>query len=168
VSLLRRVHPFILIAPLVLAALWGCPPEREGAAGVIDGDTIVIGGTHIRLHGIDAPEREQHCRNAQGASYPCGQIAAARLRQELKGNKVACDARYYDVYGREVATCTVAGQDLGDVMVRAGWAVDYSRYSNGKYRAAELEARTERRGLWAGTFEEPWRWREQHPRQAGR
>jgi endonuclease YncB( thermonuclease family) len=31
----------------------------RGPASVIDGDTIVVAGERIRLHGIDAPELEQ-------------------------------------------------------------------------------------------------------------
>ena len=37
------------------------PPVIAGSATVIDGDTISIGGTRIRLEGTDAPEWEQTC-----------------------------------------------------------------------------------------------------------
>ena len=33
-----------------------------GNAKVIDGDTIHIGSSKIRLHGIDAPETDQTCK----------------------------------------------------------------------------------------------------------
>ncbi|MEL6794848.1 MAG: thermonuclease family protein, partial [Pseudomonadota bacterium] len=32
-------------------------PAQAGTARVIDGDTLDIGDTRYRLHGIDAPER---------------------------------------------------------------------------------------------------------------
>ncbi len=35
----------------------------EGRARVIDGDTIKIGKSRIRLHGIDAPESKQRCKD---------------------------------------------------------------------------------------------------------
>ena len=35
--------------------------DITGTASVIDGDTIDIHGTRIRLHGIDAPESRQTC-----------------------------------------------------------------------------------------------------------
>ena len=43
------------------------PPVITGFATVIDGDTISIGGTRIRLEGTDAPEWEQTCDDAKGA-----------------------------------------------------------------------------------------------------
>ena len=108
-----RPHVFIIASPLVLAALWAVLPAHDQAR-VIDGDTLIVKGERVRLHGIDAPEREQVCLNANGAPYSCGQAAAARLRKEISSNKVGCDALYHDVYRRQVATCTVNGNDLGD------------------------------------------------------
>ena len=35
--------------------------DVTGKARIIDGDTIHIGDTKIRLHGIDAPEAKQEC-----------------------------------------------------------------------------------------------------------
>jgi endonuclease YncB( thermonuclease family) len=47
------------------AATWIYPPAAPsaiiGRASVIDGDTIDIHGTRIRLYGIDAPESSQLC-----------------------------------------------------------------------------------------------------------
>ena len=38
-----------------------------GPVRVVDGDTLVIGATHIRLAGIDAPETDQVCLDALNA-----------------------------------------------------------------------------------------------------
>jgi endonuclease YncB( thermonuclease family) len=43
-----------------------------GRANVIDGDTLEIHGTRIRLYGIDAPESTQLCRNHNSDLYRCG------------------------------------------------------------------------------------------------
>ena len=43
-----------------------------GTATVIDGDTLRIGATTIRLYGIDAPEKRQTCRSANGTVWHCG------------------------------------------------------------------------------------------------
>ena len=38
--------------------------DISGTALIVDGDTITISGTKIRLNGIDTPERNQTCRKA--------------------------------------------------------------------------------------------------------
>jgi endonuclease YncB( thermonuclease family) len=46
-------------------------------------------------------------------------------------------------------------------MVHAGWALA-DRRATDRYVAIEAEARNARRGLWKGTFEPPWEWRQAH------
>ena len=48
-------------------------------ATIIDGDTIAIGETHIRLEGIDAPEAAQTCGRRWFGTWACGQAAADEL-----------------------------------------------------------------------------------------
>lgn len=145
------------------------PPPASGApvagrARVIDGDTIEILGERIRLFGIDAPESRQQCRTGSGNDYPCGRVATRALTAAIRGGPVSCTPVDHDRYDRDVAICTAGGHDLGDVMVRSGNAIDYARHSQGRYAAAEREARAARRGIWAGTFEQPEQWRRTHPR----
>jgi endonuclease YncB( thermonuclease family) len=52
-----------------------------------------------------------------------------------------------------LAICYLDELDVNGWMVRQGWALDDVRYSNGRYAAEEAEARTWRRGIWAGDFE---------------
>ncbi len=54
--MLGRIIALVLIALLPAVAL----ADMTGQASVIDGDTIEVHGTRIRLHGIDAPESGQH------------------------------------------------------------------------------------------------------------
>lgn len=49
--------------------------DISGPARVIDGDTIVVAGERIRLHGIDAPESNKMCSNADGTDWRCGEEA---------------------------------------------------------------------------------------------
>ena len=104
----------------------------------------------VRLHGIDAPEREQDCRDANGQTYSCGRASMRALTAAVAGRSVTCTPVEVDQYNRDVAVCTVDDADLGEAMVRAGHALDYARHSRGRYAAAEREARDARRGLWAG------------------
>src|SRR4051812_13529181 len=60
-----------------------------GEAFVTDGDTINVGGTKIRLHGIDAPESRQACER-EGRSYLCGDRATQALQELLRGHTVRC------------------------------------------------------------------------------
>jgi endonuclease YncB( thermonuclease family) len=50
-----------------------------GRATIIDGDTLEIHGTRIRLWGIDAPETTQLCRGDDSQQYRCGAKAANDL-----------------------------------------------------------------------------------------
>jgi endonuclease YncB( thermonuclease family) len=60
--------------------------------------------------------------------------------------------------------CQVNRRDLGDVMVRRGFAIGYLRYS-GEHMEAEVETRQPRRVLWQGDFIEPEIW--QHSGKRG-
>ena len=59
---------FACLLALYVYTRWNTEPQTPitGKAWVIDGDTIVISDTHIRLEGIDAPESDQSCTDAQG------------------------------------------------------------------------------------------------------
>lgn len=153
-------------ALLLIAMVAGAPPADTvtGPATVIDGDTIIVQSVHIRIFGIDAPETDQTCTDAEGRRYKCGLLAADAMTEETVGAIVSCYRVATDQYGRMVGVCAARGRDLADVMVRRGFAVDYPYFSGGKYRGAELEARTERRGLWVGNFQNPRDWRKEHQR----
>lgn len=130
-----------------------------GQASVIDGDTLEIHGRPIRLWGIDAPERSQLCRGEDSLQYRCGAKAANDLDAFIARRPVTCVPLTNDRYGRTVATCTVAGNDLADWLVRNGLAMDWPQYSKGKYNEAQREAEHAGRGLWAGSYVAPWLYR---------
>ena len=136
----------------------------SGHARVLDGDSLEVAGHSVRLHGIDAPERYQECRDGRGDSYPCGRAAAQALRDAIAARTVACTPFDHDRYERDVARCSVDGRDLSETQMRAGHALELSQYSRGRYAAAEREARAAKRGVWAGTFEMPAEWRRKHVR----
>lgn len=142
--------------PFLALVLMGAAPAHPG---VVDGDTFTLGPDRIRLWGIDAPEGRQVCRDGAGQDYRCGDRARDQLRALIGDRAVDCRQRDHDQYGRSVSQCRAGGVDLGEGMVRAGWAVEYRSFSHGAYAAAEAEAKAAKRGLWAGTFEPPLAYR---------
>lgn len=135
----------------------------RGAAKVVDGDSLEVAGARIRLWGIDAPEYTQTCTREQ-RPWKCGKAATRALRQRLSGETVSCVAIDTDAHGRAVSRCEVDGRSLNEWLVREGWALDYRRYSKGRYTGAEQSARAARRGIWAGEFENPEALRRRHQR----
>ena len=131
--------------------------DITGIAHVTDGDTVKINNTRIRLHGIDAPERNQKCEK-YGQEWRCGQ-ASTRLLRTLTINKtITCKGRSTDRYKRLIAVCYVNGVDLNAAMVDAGLALAYRKYST-QYVPNEKRAKQAKRGLWSGQFVNPWDWR---------
>lgn len=157
-----------LSAAVLTAALAAVSPAAAspliGQASVIDGDTIEIHGQRIRLDAIDAPESRQFCKDAAGADYRCGQVASFALADKIGRHVVTCDNHGRDRYGRSLSYCSVEGADLGAWLVERGLAVEYRRYSDGRYQAAEDRAKAAHAGLWAGVFEWPWEWRRDQKR----
>ncbi|WP_309572033.1 thermonuclease family protein [Deinococcus sp.] len=162
----RALRVGLLLVVFVLAALAllylraparpGPTPSAvtvSGPARVLDGDTLDITGTRIRLYGIDAPEHDQTCRRA-GKTYACGQEATSALRGLLGTRAVACARRDTDRYGRTVAVCRVNGTDVNGWMVSQGHALAYREYST-DYVPQESAARAAKRGLHAGTYVNP-------------
>ncbi|WP_244475646.1 thermonuclease family protein [Methylobacterium sp. Leaf466] len=125
---------------------------------MIDGDTLEVRGTRIRLHGIDAPESGQRCKDVAGKDYRCGQAAALALADRIGKRIITCDPRDADRYGRIVAVCRIGSEDLNAWMAREGHAVAYRRYAE-DYVNAELTAKALCHGIWAGTFQGPYEWR---------
>jgi endonuclease YncB( thermonuclease family) len=151
-----------LVALVVILSALATPSYAQtltGQASVIDGDTIEIHRQRIRLSGIDAPESDQLCRGDDSLQYRCGAKAANALDAFIAGRPVSCVDLDQRTYRRVVAICTVGGVDLADWMVRQGLALDWPKYSKGDYAPAQNEAKQAERGLWAGSFVQPWDYR---------
>jgi endonuclease YncB( thermonuclease family) len=132
-----------------------------GKAWVIDGDTVIIGRTHIRLLGIDAPESAQACTDANGNRWSCGHVATHELIQHIAGRPLRCESSGFDRYRRVLAVCALPdGSDVNAWLVRQGLALAYGHSS--PYRGEEAQAQAERKGTWIGTFIPPWVWRHHH------
>jgi endonuclease YncB( thermonuclease family) len=124
------------------------------SANVSDGDTLKLRGTTYRLWGIDAPEAKQTCPDG----WPAGRLAISHLQSLIAGRSVTCQAKDSDRYGRTVAVCFAGGVDLGERMVRDGYAWALVRYSQ-NYVDEEVRARSDRRGVHAHGCVPAWEWR---------
>src|SRR6201998_2621303 len=121
-----------LVLMLLLLSGGALADDFVGQASVVDGDTLEIHGSRIRMWGIDAPESSQLCRGDDSLQYRCGAKAANDLDAFIAGRLVNCLPISLDRYSRTVATCLVGGADLGDWLVRNGLALDWPQYSKRK------------------------------------
>jgi endonuclease YncB( thermonuclease family) len=125
-----------------------------------DGDTCrLANGERIRLHGVDAPERDQ----------PYGDQATALINRLVAGQHVDIRPTGDLSYGRTVADIIVedgpnAGTDAGAYMVRNGYAWVELRWNlNPAAPSLQAEAQAAHRGLWAASDAiPPWVWRHQY------
>lgn len=143
---------------MVLAGVSISAADQIGRASVIDGDTIEIAGERIRFNGVDAPESWQRCLDANGAEYRCGKVAADALDAFLAESRpTQCRELGRDRYKRAVAECFRAdGVSVNAWLVRNGHALDWPRYSKGRYAGEQADAEREGLGMWQGQFMAPW------------
>jgi endonuclease YncB( thermonuclease family) len=147
----------LILAPLLLASPVFAG-DITGIPRIVDGDTAQIGATKIRLQGIDAPETDQLCLDANGDRWACGITARDELIKHTREKPWTCQITGTDKYGRSLGQCSAAGEDLERWMVRSGWALAFVRYSR-EYTTDEIAARRAKAGLWSGAFIAPWDWR---------
>lgn len=162
----RRGWALVTLAALLV--LGGCTLRPARAPGselvtvvrVADGDTLTIRiegkDERVRLLGIDAPEVAH-----DGQPAECGaNTSRDRLRQLVGGGKVSVasdpisDER--DRHGRLLAYVTTTdGVDVGLALIGGGFADAWYPVSEPQpsrfvhYKAAEVQARAERVGLWS-------------------
>lgn len=154
-----------LASAMLLFAMPAAAQTITGPATVIDGDTLEMTGTRIRLFGMDAPEKAQTC-NRGGNAWACGEDARALVETLISGRPVECTGRDTDVYGRLVAVCTAGGLDLGRSVVEGGLAVALQG-PDSEYGLIAERAKAFRIGIWGTDFQTPAEWRAAHPRDAG-
>ncbi len=151
----------IAIAGLAVAGFMAAQGQASAFTGTVDritdADTFFVGGTEVRLDGVDAPDADQVCTRG-GEKYKCGEEAKAGLLAIVQGRPVTCQKVGEDLYKRAVVRCVVGGRDLGAQLVSAGWAVAFRKFSK-RYVAQEEAAKKAKRGLWEGTFDRPRVWR---------
>ncbi len=132
----------------------------SGSAYVVDGDTLVIKKTQVRLFGVDAPEM----------NHPYGKKAKWALVSLCKGQKIRAEVTEQDTHGRTVAKCYLEdGRDLSAEMVKLGLAIDWPKFSGGQYRSKEMP--DVRKKLWLANARQNGHmglWKQYDAKQAAR
>lgn len=119
---------------------------------VIDGDTIVVGKTHVRLVGINAPEIAHPALHIAEQCY--GPEATQRMKELLRVGdhgaviSVRVVSQGKDKYGRTLGVVMVGGMDLGAEMLREGMAELYRSRHPKAYEPFEANARAGGLGKW--------------------
>ena len=157
---MRRWRALVLAIGLLAATLSpGAAKTISGKVQVIDGDTIMISQTTIRLHGIDAPETGQRCAAANRKIGRPSIKGIARLKA-LARNGLTCEGNETDDYGRLIARCSTSdGTDINQLLVAEGHAWAFVKYAT-DYSADEAKARSLRLNIWSMRCDEPWVFRE--------
>ena len=96
---------------------------------VIDADTIAVGRSSIRLHGVNAPETGEK-------GHDEGKLFLGQLLRTT--DRVSCELSKNTTYGRRIGRCffhTSEGQviDAQRAVIRAGFASPYFQYGGWRY-----------------------------------
>lgn len=147
--MLRLCAVFVLsLLPLAAGA------DPDGRVRVIDGDTWDVGAERVRLYGIDAPEADQSCQRPNGEVWACGQWVTQQVTARFDGKVARCTALTKDRYGRTIARCRVADEDVGRTLVSEGLAFAYRKYAM-DYDLDEKAAVVNGRGLHGSQLQRP-------------
>lgn len=133
-------------------------PVLTGPVRVMDGDSIVLGETRIRLEGIDAPETTQTCGLRTSGQWRCGEGALRQLIKLINNRPVLCTDLGLDKYRRTLGRCFAGNTNLNAEMVRTGYAWAFVRYSQ-TYVVQEAEAKAAHAGIWQGEAQPAWEYR---------
>jgi endonuclease YncB( thermonuclease family) len=135
--------------------LFGRVPSPSGnisaeaaQVAVIDGDTLRLQETTIRLQGVAAPPRGHSCLRSDGASFDCGAAAVAALADLVRGRTILCHIAGRDTAGFTQGMCEAGETDINRRLVADGWAK--ARADMPAFSPEETRARSSQRGLWQG------------------
>ena len=76
----------------------------------------------------------------------------------INKNQIKCTIKDKDRYGRLIAVCFSGKININATMVREGWAIAYRYYSKDYVNEEEI-AKAKKKGIWQGSFVEPYIWR---------
>ena len=138
----------------------------SGKTSVIDGDSLRVGDKEVRLFGLDAPEYNQTCFDAENKEYACGQVSRNFLVELAHKKQVKCIYAEKDKYDRFLSKCFVGEVSINQELVKNGMAVIYNfTESDDEMDELEAAAKKQKLGIWRGAFQLPKEYRKSHPRK---
>ena len=158
----RWVWPVVVLIGSLIALRWPQPHNDSTAQfqtqsarvlRVVDGDTLLLTDRRrVRLIGADTPEtvKPDHPVEAWGpeaTQFTKDFCAGGAIRLEF-------DQQRKDDYGRTLAYVWVGQRMLNEELIRAGLAraepqYHYDAQRKARFRTAEKEAKSARRGIWS-------------------
>lgn len=130
------------------------PGDRVRVDRVVDGDTVIVGVERVRLIGMDAPESVKPDSPVE-CYGPESSAALKRLLPRRTPVLLEYDLDRLDPYGRTLAYVWLTDPPrlVNVELVREGFATVATYRPNLAHldalQAAEDDARSHRRGLWA-------------------
>jgi endonuclease YncB( thermonuclease family) len=134
-------YPSVVVPLLIAAALgalyFGVSGAQyitrstiSGSVRIIDGDTVIVAGTVVRLKGVDAAE----------LGTPRGENAK-RMMLALVTSELTCHLTGEKTHGREVGYCfTSDGIDINQAIIASSAALACPRYSDRYLQFERAEA----------------------------
>ena len=116
---------------------------RGKIVDVYDGDTMTMNdfdgnrGLKIRLCGINAPEiRGKEIGAVEARDFLDDLVFGERISCEIVGEQsnTPCKQKNARSFGRIVAQCFIKGEDVAEILVDKGHAMDDPEYSRGHYK----------------------------------
>ncbi|NTE37652.1 thermonuclease family protein [Agrobacterium tumefaciens] len=127
------------------------------------GDTWKDGDKTYRLYGVQSCLRGTSAIGHDDERIDCGSASLAQLMAVMSSSRVTCqpigfalDRAIFVICGAEIGGNTL---DLGTALISTGYAFAAADMTgkavNANYLVAEINAKVEREGLWAMTFQHP-------------
>ncbi len=158
---------FATLALLAGLAAWqfffpadrGPPPVPQPGATAfveraVDGDTLLLADrTRIRLLGVDTPETKRPDWPVEPFGLECYEFTQGARRSGAMSGSNSTKSRREQIRPRVWRTVYVDDWFLNEELIRAGLGRaitnhPYSESMKRRFRAAQDEARRERRGIW--------------------
>ena len=110
---------FVNVVPVANLAICGArQPNASDKTCIVDGDTLWLNGVNIRLKDFDTPEpRNNICGGF--TEIDLARAATDRLQELLNSDPWTIET--FDMDGtdkRRLATIEIAGEDVGDILIR--------------------------------------------------